>query len=176
MVRRPDARQTLPVPCMNPSAPALRPVSPRSAHGERAQFGVPTTVRSDRPAPKCPSHNASALCEPVCAIYEARQLRSAHGGRVQFSIPTTNVRRYRLAPECPSHDSSEPFDPVCASREARQPRQRARRASPDRHLSPRPLFEAIARRPDARHTLPVHFESPKTTALRVSWQCRPVEA
>ena len=100
---------------------ALRPVSPHIAHGTRAQFGISITVRSHRPAPGCPSDASSALYEPICASFGARQ-------------PTQRARR-----PSPSSSASYPHDEC---------------------------FEAIARRQNARHTLPVPYLNPSVSAAR----------
>ena len=69
----PHARRKLPVHCESLETSASRPVTPHSAHGARAQLGLSSTVRMDGPAPGCPSDASSAVHEPVCASFAARQ-------------------------------------------------------------------------------------------------------
>ena len=97
---------------------------------------------------------------------------AACAGSMCKGSPTTGCKRRPNSdwysrvpgPGCPSHTSSALCEPVCASFGARQPTQRTKLASPGRHPNERSPKET-ARRPDARHTLPMPFVSPSAPAF-----------
>ena len=159
----PHARRKLPVHCESLKTCASRPVSPHSAHGARAQLGSSSTIRNYGPAPGCPSDASSAVHEPVCASFAARQPTQRARARAQFGVPTT-VRSDRPAPKCPSHNVSALCEPVCAIYEARQ--LRSAHGGRAQFSIPTQMFDAIAWRPNARLTIPVSHSTPSVPAAR----------
>ncbi len=111
----------------------MRPVSPRNADGARAPPVIPTTVRSDRPAPGCPSGAFCVLFKPVHASKGPLSPGSADGARAQLGILTQDcserppgarmpVRRFQCAIEarlrqlrCPSAHATHTASEHCPS-------------------------------------------------------------
>ena len=148
----PHARRKLPVHRESLKTSALRPYSPHSAHGARAQLGLSSTVRIDGPAPGCPSDASSAVHEPVCASCAARQ-------PTQRARRASPVRRlddcsFEAIARLPNARHPTPVPYVSPSAPSMRPvSYAARTAGEHSSASRRQMFDAIAWRPNARLTI-----------------------